>query len=250
MVITPISWILLHEPQNDTADASLPMVTRTDDTYVTPTTKPVVNTPKPKTPTPSATPTTTPTTTPTGTPSPTPTGTGSPTDYPTTVPTEGRTTSTPSKTPTVERPTTTAEPSETPTPTTPPPPKADGQMTADELKLFNMIDDARVSNGCAPLEQDPDLTDTARSDAGDRAESGNVNSSSSSKTTAGGNNWSAQQAFDQMMAQSKSTVLNCGLKTLGVGKDSAKYCSGGVDIFGGCLLGTKQTRVAWVASFT
>jgi hypothetical protein len=120
-------------------------------------------------------------------------------------------------------------------------------MTADELKLFNMIDDARVSNGCAPLEQDPDLTDAARSDAADRAESGAVNSSGSSKSTAGGNSWTAQQAYDQMMAQSKSTVLNCNLKTLGVGKETYKYCT--TDLLGICI-GSRPTRVAWVADFT
>jgi hypothetical protein len=246
VVITPISWILLHEPQSDPADASLPMVTRTDDTYVTPTTKPVANTPKPKTP--SATPTTTPTTTPSGTPSPTPTGTGSPTDYPTSIPTDGRSTSTPSKTPTVERPTTTAEPSETPTPT--PTPEADGEMTSDELKLFKLIDKARVNNGCAPLEQDPDLTGGARSDARSRTSSpSKLNASGASMSAAGGDDWSAQDAYDQMMAQSKSTVLNCDLTTLGVGQAEKDYCSGGVDALG-CFLGTTKTRVAWVADFT
>ena len=90
-------------------------------------------------------------------------------------------------------------------------------MNPDELQLFNLIDSARVNNGCARLEQDPGLTDGARSDAGNRAKSGSTNSFSGSESTAGGDNWSAQQAFNQMMAQSKSTVLNCGLTTLGVG---------------------------------
>ncbi|TDD12385.1 CAP domain-containing protein [Kribbella turkmenica] len=119
-------------------------------------------------------------------------------------------------------------------------------MTADELELFDMIDAARVRNGCAPLEQDPNLTGGARAEAEDRAESGAVNSYTDSKTAAGGDNWSAQQAFDQMMAQKKSVVLNCNLKTLGVGMDDARYKA--------CMLGpvlcTTRTRVAWVADFT
>ena len=44
LVITPISWILLHEPQSDQADASVPYVTRDDDTYITASTDPVVDT--------------------------------------------------------------------------------------------------------------------------------------------------------------------------------------------------------------
>jgi hypothetical protein len=122
-------------------------------------------------------------------------------------------------------------------------------MNSDELQLFNMIDNARVNNGCARLEQDPGLTDGARGDASSRADSGAVNSTSGgSNTTAGGDNWNAQQAFNQMMAQSKSTVLNCGLKTLGVGKDTAKYCKGG--LLGTCLGASRPTRVAWVADFS
>src|SRR4051794_13451459 len=71
LVITPISWILLHEPQSDQADASVPYVTRDDDTYITASNEPVVqtsDTPSTSTPTPRATPTK-----PTRTPSATPT---------------------------------------------------------------------------------------------------------------------------------------------------------------------------------
>ncbi|WP_460666889.1 CAP domain-containing protein [Kribbella swartbergensis] len=121
-------------------------------------------------------------------------------------------------------------------------------MTAEELQLFDMIDAARVENGCAPLEQDPSLTDGARSDADERAESGAVNSSGSSKTTAGGNSWTAQQAYNQMMTQSRSVVLNCNLDTLGVGRETARYCSR-FNLFGICI-GTWNTRVAWVADFS
>ncbi|MGW6278246.1 hypothetical protein [Kribbella sp. NPDC055071] len=260
IVITPISWILLHQPQNDPADASVPIVTRTDDTYITPSAKSVVATP---TPHPSTTaPTTTPTTTPTGTPTdsatPTtvPTTTG-PTDAPTTAPTRGRLTEAPTTQPTdpgsttpPDQPTPTA-PTPTSTRTTnnpPPPPVQDGDMDSDEIQLFNLIDNARVNNGCRRLEQDPNLTRGAESEAGDRANSGSVNSSGSSKSTAGGNSWSAQQAYDQIMAQSRSTVLNCGLTTLGVGRDTHQYCTA-VDLLGICL-GSKPTRVAWVADFS
>ncbi|HET6985348.1 MAG TPA: hypothetical protein VFI00_01990 [Kribbella sp.] len=250
LVITPISWILLHQPQNDPADASVPIVTRTDDTYITPTTKPVV---APPTPHPSIPPTATPTVTPTQTPtdSATPSDTPSPTGRPTETPTEGSTTTAPTTGPTSPgRTVSTRRPTQPPTTAPPPPPPvADGGMSPDELQLFNLIDNARVNNGCARLEQDPGLANGARSDARGRAKSGSTNSFTGSESTAGGENWSAQQAFNEMMAQSKNTVLNCGLTTLGVGKDTAKFCKGGPDLLGVCF-GSKPTRVAWVADFS
>jgi uncharacterized protein YkwD len=240
LVITPISWILLHQPQNDDADASVPIVTRTDDTYVTPTTMPTASTPPvPRPTTPKATPTPTPTdsATPTATPS------TEPTDDPTTAPTEQGTTA-PTAPPPPQRPT--KKPSTT---TAPPPPAVDGEMTADELQLFNMIDSTRTSNGCAPLEQDPDLTGRARNDATSRAKSDSkLNASGSSMTAAGGDEWTAQQAYNQMMAQSKSTVLNCNLTTLGVGKAVKPYCDS-IGLFGICI-GSTVNRVSWVADFT
>ena len=242
LVITPISWILLHQPQNDDADASEPLVTRTDDTYVTPTTKPSTP-PVPRPTTPKATPTPTPTdsATPTSTPS-----TTEPTDDPTTAPTEQGTTA-PTAPPSTQRPTKT-KPSTT-TSTSPPPPVADGGMTADELQLFNMLDSARTSNGCAPLEQDPNLTDRARSDATSRTKSDSkLNASGASMTAAGGDEWTAQDAYNQMMAQSKSTVLNCNLTTLGVGKAVKPYCDS-IGLFGICI-GSTVNRVSWVADFT
>ena len=230
LVITPISWILLHQPQNDPADASVPIVTRTDDTYITPTTKPVVAPPtaRPSTP-PTATPTATPTPTPTDSATPTETpSTAGPTDDPTASPTkDGKTTepttapTSPDRTVSTKRPTTPTDHHRTAAAAA----RGGRRMNADELQLFNLIDNARVSNGCARLEQDPGLTDGARADAGNRAKSGAVNSTGSSGTTAGGDNWSAQQAFNQMMAQSRSTVLNCGLTTLGVGAPaSPQHC--------------------------
>lgn len=257
-MITPISWILLHQPQNDPADASIPMVTRTDDTYITPSTKAAVATPSAKVK-PTATPTVTPTTTPTETPSATPTD--SPTDTPTYTPTRESTrnpTTAPTSAPTSTNPTTaptspgntvTSKPTPTtPPPTTPTPPARDGGMDANESQLFDMIDSARKNAGCAPLEQDPNLTNSARSDAKSRAKSGATNSSGSSKSTAGGDNWTAQQAYDQMMAQSRSTILNCGLTTLGVGRVGFAHCTS-IDLLGFCI-GSKPTRYAWVADFS
>ncbi|MFC6160707.1 CAP domain-containing protein [Kribbella jiaozuonensis] len=261
LVITPISWILLHQPQNDDADASVPIVTRTDDTYITPTTKAAVATPTTRpTVAPTATPTGTPTVTPTTTPTGTPTGTPTDSASPTTVPSETPSTLEPTDSPTSEkatsapttpgRTTSTGRPTQTPTttPPPPPPPARDGGMDADESQLFDMIDSARKNAGCQPLEQDPDLTGSARSDAGSRAKSGATNSSGSSKSTAGGDNWSAQQAYEQMMAQSRSTILNCGLTTLGVGRKGYAHCTA-IDLLGLCI-GSKPTRYAWVADFS
>lgn len=258
VVVSPISWILLHQPQNDDADASEPLVTRTDDTYITPTTKPVIAPPSSRV-------TTTPTVPPTATPTHTPTNSASPTTTPTTTPTERTSTDAPTTAPT-EAPTSTGAtniPSTTQTQTThppvptqtktttvpppPPPPARDGGMNGDESQLFDMLDNVRRQNGCAPLEQDPNLTGSARSDALNRARSGSTNSTGSSKSTAGGDDWSAQQAYDQIMAQSRSTVLNCGLTTLGVGRKTHQYCKS--PVLGLCL-GATPTRVAWVADFS
>ncbi|WUJ75131.1 hypothetical protein OG809_18070 [Kribbella soli] len=256
LVITPISWILLHQPQNDDADASVPMVTRTDDTYITPTTKAAVATPttRPTVP-PSATPTSTPTVTPTTSPTANPTDTPTDSTSPTTVPSESPSTIEPTDSPTSDKATSaptspgrtvsTSRPTQTPTTTPPPPPPVDGQMTSDELQLFNMIDNARVDQGCAPLKQDPNLTGGARGDAGSRAKSGSVNATGSSMSAAGGDKWTAQKAYNQMMSQSRSTVMNCGLTTLGVGFGTAQRCT--LQVIA-CLNWTD--RNSWVADFS
>jgi len=255
LVITPISWILLHQPQADNADASVPYVSRPDDTYITASTDPVSASGTPPapgsretvTPTPGAT-TSTPPTTP-ATPGATP-STGGPTDRETTVPTTkpGETT-TPTDTPSTgstanPKPTgttTTAEPSPTPTTSTP---ADDGNMADLERDLFAKVDSARQSNGCAPLRRNSGLTGDARSEAANRADSGEF-STSGSKASAGGKDMSAQAAFDQLMNQSSGTLLNCGLDELGVGRGTAKYCPGI------CILGVgKVTRVGWVVSFS
>ncbi|WP_238332326.1 CAP domain-containing protein [Kribbella jejuensis] len=261
-MITPISWILLHQPQNDPADASIPMVTRTDDTYPTPTTKAAVATPSTRaTTTPTATPPVTPTTTPTAAPSATPTG--SPTNIPTDAPTRESTTvptSAPTSAPTSTDPTTaptspggtvTSKPTPTtPPPTTttpPPPPPVDGGMDANEKQLFDLIDNARVNNGCGRLLQDPSLTNSAEATAGSRAKTGSgMNDPSGSQIGAGGDKMTAQQAYNNLMSNSRSTVLNCGLTTLGVGFGTAQRCT--IPIIIGCLGYTD--RNVWVANFS
>ena len=121
-------------------------------------------------------------------------------------------------------------------------------MTSAELDLFNRIDNARTSNGCAPLKRETDLTQSARGSAGEHATSGKrLNSSTSTSASAGGDNWSAQTAFDKMMSDYQSTILNCGLTTLGVGGRQATYTPKGL-----CLpvICGPRTRNAWVAQFS
>jgi hypothetical protein len=55
---------------------------------------------------------------------------------------------------------------------------------------------------------------------------------------------SAQAAFNRLKSQSSSTILNCGLSELGVGRASERYCSTQL-VF--CL--KYSTRVSWVADF-
>lgn len=118
-------------------------------------------------------------------------------------------------------------------------------MTGQELELFDLIDSARQDKGCKPLGQDPGLTGGARADAQDRAEEGNVNSGGGSMAAAGGDDWSAREAFDRMMSRNSSTILNCGLTELGVGAKSERYCKSRPLLI--CL--EYANRVAWVADF-
>jgi uncharacterized protein YkwD len=248
LVITPISWILLHQPQSDSADASIPYVTRDDDTYITPSNEPVVDTSD--TPSTSSTPKpgrkpTKPTRTPSSTPTPGQDPTTTPTDDPTTVPTDGPggDTTTPA-----DKPTRSGDSQGTPTPvpSKPPtskPPADNGSMSANEQQLFSLIDDARVQNGCASLGRESDLTYGARDEAGDRAGSGDLSSTGSSKASAGGEDMSAQAAFDRLKSESSGTLLNCGLHQLGVGRATGVYQT--------CFLFicSNHTRVAWVVDF-
>jgi uncharacterized protein YkwD len=258
LVITPISWILLHQPQNDDADASEPLVTRTDDTYITPSTKPVIAPPSehastPPTAPPTATPTGTPTDSVTPTTTPTDVPTDTPTDVPTSQPTDNPSTANPTNPTTPGRTLSTGRPIPTETNTTttappPPPPPVDGQMQPPEKQLFDMIDNARVNNGCARLKQDPGLTGGARDSARDRASSGNnLSGSGGSRAGAGGDRMSPQDAYTQMMSRNKGTILNCGFTTLGVGTGSAPRETG---ILCPVLCTGSTARNAWVADFS
>ena len=253
LVITPISWILLHEPQADQADASVPYVTRDDDTYIDSSTQPVTATPSVTEPGDSPTPDQT-----TGTPKPSATpstpgrtpSTAGPTDTPTSAPTDGPgTTTAPSDPPETNdpRPSTSPSdtPSSTPTKTTPPPPSDDGSMRAEEEELFALVDNARVERGCAPLERNSNLTGGARQDAGTRAGNGDVSDGDSSMAATGGDGVTAKAAFDQLKSERAGTVFNCGLQELGVGRGTANHKVGAL-----CpLVCSTRTRVAWVADF-
>jgi uncharacterized protein YkwD len=251
LVITPISWILLHQPQSDQADASVPYVTRDDDKYlVDPANQPVEVTPSTPADGSSQTPTpdqTTGTPKPSTTPTPGQTPSSTPTKGQTVKPTDGPgTTSTPSDPPTSSDPDQppSGDPSTTPS-TTPPPPADDGSMRAEEEELFALVDNARVERGCAPLQRDSRLTKGARQDAGTRADNGDVSGGDSSMAAAGGDGVSAKAAFDQLKSERSSTVFNCGLRELGVGRDTADHRVGAL-----CpVLCSTKTRVAWVADF-
>ncbi|GAA3587750.1 hypothetical protein [Kribbella ginsengisoli] len=257
LVITPISWILLHQPQSNEADASVPYVTRDDDTYLKSSTKPVVARPTATTPssTPSGTPAGTPSPsdtpstpgrTPTGDPSTTPTEgpTDGPTDRPTTTgATDGPTSSTTTKAPDNPNTTPTHSPSTTPS-STPPPPADGGSMSAEEFELFSLVDNKRVESGCSPLHRNSNLTGGARAEAEDRARTGQMASGGSSGASTGGKDMTAKAAFDRLMSSNSRTVLDCGLDELGVGQGDAKYCTTQVLV---CL--NTATRYAWVVDF-
>ncbi|GAA1529879.1 hypothetical protein [Kribbella lupini] len=264
LVITPISWILLHEPQSDQADASVPYISRDDDTYITASTDPVVDTTDapptavPSTPpTPGRTPTTpgvttTPGETP-GTPGPgdpTVTPTHGPTTRPTGTPTSGTTTAPPPSSETQNpRPTKTPTrtPTDDPTTTTPPPNDDDGNMSGAEVELFSLVDNARQDRGCAPLQRNSDLSNGAGSDAETRAENGDVSDGGNSFAATGGDGMSAKSAFDKLKSERAGTIFNCGLTELGVGRgDSTRKVGALCGLLGVC---TEKTRVAWVVDF-
>jgi uncharacterized protein YkwD len=136
------------------------------------------------------------------------------------------------------------KPTSTPTASTP---ADNGSMSPEEMKLFSLIETARTDKGCAPLQRNSNLTVGARSDAESRAANGNVSDSGPSMAAAGGDNWDAQTAFNRMMNQNSSVILNCGLTTLGVGQGIATRESGICHPLP--LLCTKRTRVGWVADF-
>jgi cytoskeletal protein RodZ len=252
LVLAPISWILVQQPNSGEADASIPYVTGGDDRYVTTSNEPVAATSSPV-PSPSATPTpddTTATPTPTHSPTPGKTPTRRPTHSPTSVPTDGPTvapTDQPTRAGSTLKPTPSKtagpKPTSTPTPSTP---VDKGSMSPEELQLFTLIDNARKDKGCAPLQRNTSLTKGARTDAQSRADNGKVFASGSSMAAAGGDDWDAQAAFNRMMDKNSSVILNCGLTTLGVGRGTATHEVGAL-----CpvLFCTTKTRVGWVAGF-
>jgi uncharacterized protein YkwD len=250
LVLAPISWILVQQPNANEADASIPYVTGGDDRYVTTSNEPVAATTSPV-PSPSKTPTPEDTTsTPTGSPTPGKTPTRRPTAGPTSVPTDGPTvtpTGEPTRTGATRKPTASKtpvpEPTSTPTSSRPPAPVDDGKMSPEELQLFTLINNARLDNGCASLRRNTNLSGGARSDAQSRAATGNVSASGSKMAAAGGDDWDAKTAFNRMMNKNSGVILNCGLTTLGVGRGSAPH-----DVCFLVFCSTK-TRVGWVAAF-
>jgi hypothetical protein len=119
-------------------------------------------------------------------------------------------------------------------------------MEPNEKQLFDMIDNAREDNGCAPLKQDPGLTTSARGTAVSRAKTGSgINDTSGPQVGAGGDNMTAQQAYNKLMSDSRSTVLDCSKTTLGVGFGTAERCTLWLLT---CVSSTD--RNAWVANFS
>jgi uncharacterized protein YkwD len=266
LVITPISWILLHEPQSDQADASVPYVTRDDDTYITASTEPAVDTTEapptavPSTPpTPGVTPSTTPGATPTPTSGQSPTpgqspgtthpATVAPTTEPTATPTTGTTRTTPPPKTETQQPRPSQTPTSTPTdePTTPAPPPDPGAQSPAERDLFSYIDSARQQRGCGPLRNNSDLDNGAGAEAQDRAERRDFSGSGSSSAATGGEGMSAKAAFDKLKSENSGTLFNCGLDELGVGRGSSvEEASGLCKVLGLCH---DKTNVAWVVDF-
>jgi hypothetical protein len=71
-----------------------------------------------------------------------------------------------------------------------------------------------------------------------------MTSGGSSGASTGGKDMTAKTAFDRLMSSNSSTVLDCGLDELGVGRGKAEYCTTQVLV---CL--NTATRYAWVVDF-
>lgn len=239
------AWLMFSESGDGlAADESIPWSTMTDDRYVSD--EPVDYTPKPRR-TPTKSPSASPTRTPSETPTPSDTVTPSePTDEPTSVPTSSSTTVPTSDPRPTTRPTSTGRPTQstsprpTKTPSTTPPWNDGGNMDGDEKALYDMIDSARRNKGCAELLPDSGLSDRSRSRAGQMAEDRSYSGGSGSQTTAGGGgSVSASSAYDQMMSNYGSTLLDCGLDRLGVGRAQDEDC----------LLFLCSATTGWAATF-
>ena len=88
-------------------------------------------------------------------------------------------------------------------------------MSARELELFNLIDNARVDRGCARLKRDSDLTGNARSHAENQAGSGTNNTGGGTDAIAEAN--SPNAAFDALQQSYSGVLFDCGRDTLGIG---------------------------------
>lgn len=264
-VVAPVAWILGQETGGGRADESIPYVNRDDDSYSTPDHEiPIVDSTPGDVPSTAPTPTSTPTTTPGSTPTPTPGVTRTPdrlsteTPVPTTAPTD-RPTST-ETVPATGRPTTSTRPTSTPTSTSSPKPTPtptettrtptdNGGMETFELELFSALNGERQNEGCAPLKRNTSLTKGARADAKDRAKSGEVDGRGASYAAVGGKGMTAKGAADRLLQDHRSTMLNCDLTTLGVGRGDHTYTESGLlcNLFNTC---PEATRFAWVVDFT
>lgn len=222
-IVLPIGWVMLRDGGGSVSagDQSIPYSTLTDDKY--PSLPEPSRSPSP-TPTPSATPSATPSRTPTSSPS----ASGS-----TRTPSGGRSqtadpTGDPGGTHSSGHPSNGTSPSVTTDPTSEPPssePADDGNMTARELELFTMINNARVDKGCDKLRRDSDLTGSARSHAQSQADKDTTKLGSGTDAIAGGNgNESTRTAYNTMMDSYGSVLLDCSRDRLGIGYGYYEKC--------------------------
>ena len=92
-------------------------------------------------------------------------------------------------------------------------------MSADEQRVFTMIDDARVEHGCARLGRDSALTQSARRHSQAEAERGGSSTGDGSEAIAAAD--SPNDAYRKMMGLYARTLLNCDRTDLGIGYGSA-----------------------------
>jgi hypothetical protein len=117
-------------------------------------------------------------------------------------------------------------------------------MTDQGQRLFTMIDNARVDNGCARLGRETALTKSARSHAGREAGQNSTQTDDGTEAIADAN--SPQAAYNRMMNRYSGALLDCGRTGLGIGYAQA-------EIDGTCIwplpcIGSSTER-RWVADF-
>lgn len=246
------AWMMFHESGDGiAADESIPWSTMTDDRYVSD--EPVDYTPKPRR-TPTKSPSRTPSETPSETPTPSETATPSePTDEPTSVPTSRSTTVPTSDPRPTTRPTSTGRPTQstsprptkTPTEPTTPPWNDGGDMDEVEVALFNRINSARADRGCSAVLPHSGLSGTSATRAGQMAEAREYESSSGRQAVAGGDGTvDVSAAYSAMANQFGQVLFDCGLETLGVGREQGNPCT--LQVIA-CLAHTRTT--GWAATF-